>query len=149
MESDCTLHMKEQETTPYEECTQCEDETVLFNGKKTVWDQNNFFTYWVDPDVAQEKYKDLIENETLTLMSEDEEEDYIDHAKMQIEYFNDGEQYQAMMEALPFMKKFYQFKFFWAWSMNENSGTYSDAVSEDDIFKWAGLDPKDLIRELP
>jgi len=136
-------------TTPYEDCSQCEDETVLYKGKKTIWDQNNFFTYWVEPEIAQKKYKKLIENETLTLMSPEEEEIYLDDARMQLEYFNDEEQYQAMIEELPARKRYYQFSFSWAWSFDEGSGTYSDAVDEDEIFIWAGLDAKDVIRELP
>ena len=131
-------------TTPYSEA-RYEDEGALYKGLPVQWDEDHNFTYFIPNELAESKYKHLIDTAIITSF---DKYGYM----IGIEMYKDdeeSEEYQYHLDQIPWREKHYEFSFSWGWCFDEGKKTYCIPIDSDAIIEWAGLEMQDLIREVP
>ena len=133
------------ETTPYSQASEM-NEGALYNGLPLQWDEEHHFTYFVPKEVAEAKYSEQIECGDLLEFDEpsfmEEVDDWGPNG-----FYDEPETHKMYLDQIPWRKQHYEFNFSWGWCLNKENGSYSIPIDEDDIARWAGIDPADLIKE--
>jgi len=131
-----------EETTPYSDA-QYKDENVFYKGLPVQWDEDHNFTYFIPNEIAESKYKHLIEEGVIT---EWDEEEYMDDIE---QYEDDPKEYQYHLSQIPWRQKHYEFFFQWGWCLDKEKDAYCIPIDSDAVIEWAGLEKGDLICEAP
>ena len=135
-------------TTPYADVMHT-DQTFLFNGWKYYFDEDHSYTYFVPNELAKTKYSHLVEASIINPFDEDDYRKDIKEDWGPDGFNSDEETYQMYLNEIPWRRQHHYFYFSPAWLDEEDAGDAPHHLDQDDIARWAGLDPADLIEEAP
>ena len=127
-------------STPFHEAHWSRDPFV-YKGFSAYWDEDHPAEYfWVEPKLAETKYSTLIESGVLEKWDEmDEEELNLDDL--------DEEADAEILEVLEFRRSHYQIELEdLIIKLDASNGESIEGVAREEVFIWAGLDPKDVIQ---
>ena len=132
-------------TTPFAQASDME-EGAFYNGLSVQWDVGHRFTYFVPKQLAETKYSEQVGSGVLL------EYDYASFIEKVDDwgpdgFYDDSETHQMYLDQITWREQHYEFNFSWGWCLNKETETYSVLIEEDDVARWAGLDPEDLIHD--
>ena len=120
--------------TPPKERPYADGVTFFINGKRCLNDDHSF-NFAIHKDVAEVKYKQLIEDEVLFSFVEDEYRDFVSCTW-------DEDEVDEYLAEIPDRKNYYWYEGSTIHQVDEND-EYVDTLEDEDIFAWLGIDPAD------
>ena len=133
-------------TTPYAE-VQYTDQPFTYKGKPYEFDEEHSYTYFIPNEIAKAKYAELI---LLEIIFPFRQNDFLDDIEDWAPggYYDDPETYQDYLNQIPWREKHFTFYFSHAYCTEDMEGD-EWFLDDNAIARWAGLDPNDLIHEVP